>query len=187
MSDRNLLWLRYKNGDIDALGEIFRSFFSDLYFYGLKIVPVSDMVKDVIQEMFIRLWDRRESVSEVENVKSYLIIILRRELINTVKGLNLDTFDENDINDPFTLSAEDIIIESEENEEVKARINYEIQKLTSRQREIIFLRFYNNLSFNDISIILQMNVQSVRNLLFRSLEKIRKSIGKASFQNIDIH
>ncbi len=187
MSDRNLLWLRYKNGDIDALGEIFRSFFSDLYFYGLKIVPVSDMVKDVIQEMFIRLWDRRESVSEVENVKSYLIIILRRELINTVKGLNLDTFDENDINDPFTLSAEDIIIESEENEEVKARINYEIQKLTSRQREIIFLRFYNNLSFNDISIILQMNVQSVRNLLFRSLEKIRKGIGKASFQNIDIH
>jgi len=187
MSDHNLLWLRYKNGDIDALGEIFRSYFRDLYYYGLKIVPVPDMVKDVIQEMFIRLWDRRESVSEVKNVKSYLIIVLRRELINTIKDSEIDTFDENNINETFTLSAEDFIIESEDNEEVKARINSEIQKLTSHQREIIFLRFYSNLGFNDISIILQMNVQSVRNLLFRSLEKIRKGIDKVSFQNLDIH
>jgi len=175
MSDESPLWIRYKNGDIDALGVIFRHYFRDIYHYGMKIMSESDVVKDVIQEMFVKLWDKRHSVGKVNNVKSYLLVMLRRELIHYAKSTSYE-YSVN--NEEFSLSTEDIIIESEENEAMKHMLHNEIQKLTARQREIIFLRFYTNLNYNDIAFVLEMNVQSVRNLLFRSLENIRKELRK---------
>lgn len=170
--DEIKLWQRFKNGDTDALGIIFMHYYQQLYFYGLKIVPMPDMVKDVIQEMYIKFWEKRERLGDVKNIKSYLLVSLRRELINSVKTQETD-LTEDSIDTGFNISAEDILVSREEDKEISNKLSASMQKLTARQREVIFLRFYNNLDFKELSEVLDLNVQSVRNLLFRSLEKIR--------------
>ncbi len=174
--DESGLWRKFKSGDQDALGIIFQHYFQELYYYGLKIIPVSDIVKDVIQEMFVQLWGRRATLGVVKNIKAYLLVTLRRELIRTLKNTESELLDEGMKINGFIISAEDFIIESEDRVEFNEKLAASIQSLTARQREVIFLRFYNNLDFPELAGVLGMNVQSVRNLLFRSLEKIRKDL-----------
>jgi len=183
--DENILWLKFKSGDADALGEIFHNYFHDLYFYGLKFIPVPDIVKDVIQEMFVKFWSNKEKLKHVRNIKSYLLVSFRRELIHLSKN-NKQEFRENEIyaND-FTISPEDLIIELEGRKEFNHKLALSFHKLSPRQREVLFLRFYNNLDFNELSDVLEMNVQSVRNLLFRSLEILRKDLSGLTPYSVD--
>ena len=183
--NENIHWLKFKSGDADALGEIFYYYFHDLYFYGLKFVPIPDVVKDVIQEMFVKFWNNREKLKHINNIKSYLLVSLRRELIQLSQKKGRE-FRENDIiiND-FSISPEDIIIEAEGKKEFNHKLALSFHNLSPRQREVVFLRFYNNLDFNELADVLDMNVQSVRNLLFRSLEILRKDLSGLNPHSID--
>jgi len=182
-------WILYKGGDQEALGKIFESYFQELYFYGLKIIPIPDLVKDVIQEMFVHLWDRRENIGDVKKVKPYLLVTLRNELIHASMKNRFTNIELGLKTEPFTLAAEDFIIDQENSKELNQGLVSSLNTLSGRQREIIMLRFYHNLGFNELAEVLEMNVQSVRNLLFRALAKIRKDLRDTVFhssENIEI-
>jgi RNA polymerase sigma factor (sigma-70 family) len=182
-------WVLYKNGNQEALGEIFQTYFQELYFYGLKIIAVPDLVKDIIQELFVKLWDRKESIGEVTNVKAYLLVSLRNDLIHTIKNNRLIDSEFSKKAEPFTLSAEDFIINEEDSNELKDRLVTSLNRLSERQREVIVLRFYHNLGFDQLAEVMEMNTQSVRNLLFRALQSIRIEIKDSGFhspENIEI-
>ncbi len=180
--DASDLWSSFLDGNQEALGHIFQNYFQELYFYGLKIIPVPDIIKDVIQEMFIKYWDKRFRLNDVKNVKAYLLVTLRRELIERSKSIQFENLPEREQFDLFDISIEDFLIRKEEDLELRTSLVESLKKLTARQREVIFLRFYNHMDYDDLSQILKMNTQSVRNLLFRALEKIR-----ADLQGLDIH
>jgi RNA polymerase sigma factor (sigma-70 family) len=175
--NEKILWLKFKSGDKNALGEIFHYYFKDLYFYGLKFVSIPDVVKDVIQDMFIRFWNDKEKLRKINNIKSYLLVSLRRDLIRWKKKNRIEAVEGNDIKlTDFHISPEDLIIENEERYELHNLLILGVQKLSPRQQEVIFYRFYNDLDFNELSEVLEMNIQSVRNLLFRSLDALRKEL-----------
>jgi RNA polymerase sigma factor (sigma-70 family) len=181
-------WALFKEGDKDALGKIFQTYYKELYFYGLKIVSVPELVKDVIQEIFMRLWENKDNLGQVAKVKSYLLVTLRHELIHASKKNHI--LEVNNINvEPFTITIEDFLINEEDSKLLNERLVISLNKLSERQREIIVLRFYHNLTFEELGEVLQMNVQSVRNLLFRALEKVRddlKDIGFHGTENIEL-
>ena len=181
-------WALFKEGDKDALGKIFQTYYKELYFYGLKIISVPELVKDVIQEIFVRLWENRDSLGHVTKVKSYLLVALRNELIHASKKNRL--WEVNDIKvEPFTITIEDFLINEEDSMLLNKRLVSSLNMLSERQREVIVLRFYHNLTFEELGEILEMNIQSVRNLLFRALEKVRndlKDIGFHGTENIEL-
>lgn len=182
-------WSRFKEGEKDALGKIFQTYYNDLYFYGLKIISVPDLVKDVIQEIFIRLWENRNNLGHVTKVKSYLLVALRNELIHALKKNHIWNVDNEVKVEPFTLAIEDLLISEEDSKLLSKRLVISLNKLSERQREVILLRFYHNLTFEELAQVLEMNVQSVRNLLFRALEKVRsdlKDIGFQGYENIEL-
>ncbi|MDO9615466.1 MAG: sigma-70 family RNA polymerase sigma factor, partial [Bacteroidota bacterium] len=89
----------------------------------------------------------------------------------------------------FSFSAEDFLISDEENRNHSKLLAQSMEGLTDRQREVILLRFFHGLEFSEISQVLDMNIQSVRNLLFRSLDKIRKDMfdkGVTGFENVEM-
>jgi len=147
------------------------------------------MVKDLIQELFVKLWERRESIGDVVNVKAYLLVSLRNELIHASKNNRLSDSTLSEKVEPFILAAEDFMIIEEDSKELKLRLVAVLNKLSDRQREVIMLRFYHSLSFEELAEVMEMNTQSVRNLLFRALEHIRKDLkdnGFHSSENIEI-
>lgn len=178
------LWQRFRQGDHALLGEIFQKQYNELYYYGLKLVAISELVKDTIQDIFTDIWLRRQKMAEVGNIKAYLFVSLRRELLHRVQKIRKMNSLDVHFSEPFDFSIEDFIVKEETGLKATLVIVQSLKKLTERQREVILLRFNHELEFQDIAQVLDMNVQSVRNLLFRALENIRADIHKNGIEGI---
>lgn len=174
-----LVWSRMKSGEEKALSEIFTFFYADLYQYGIKMVNVPDLVKDTIQDVFVRVWERRATIGYVNNPKAYLIASVRRKLLlnkenfQTVLSNNTLKFPEET---NFSFAEAEFMEAKEISDQLRDSLNKAINALPERQRELIFLRFYYNLRYLEISQIFGVNEQTVRNLMQRALSKLRQQI-----------
>lgn len=181
----NDAWDSFKSGDFDSLGVLFELHYQELFYYGIKVVDLSELVKDTIQDLFADVWERRDKMMNVANFKAYLIISLRRELIRRAGKLRTESLSSEISSLQFSFSAEEFLINDEEIKSQSRILANSLSSLTEKQREVILLRFFHNLEFEEMAQILDINIQSVRNLLFRSLEKVRKDMDDQGITNTE--
>ncbi len=179
-TDDQVLWINIKAGGESYFNLLFKRYYSELYYYGIKITPVPDFVKECIQEVFIRIWETRKSLGDVKNVKSYLIVSVRRMILSKKKDVKEKQVIEigHAENSPFLFVANEFVKQEEISDEVRQVLLSAINSLTAKQRELVMLFFYHGLSYTEISQVIGVNLQSVRNLMYRTLIKLRKSVGK---------
>lgn len=180
MSDSEL-WNELKKSNPDALHVLFYRYYNDLYFYGTKLANDNNLIIDTIQDLFLNLWENKKRLSDVQHIKAYLFQIFRNKLLKTPQK-NTSIFSLKDISKipekEFIISQEDIIIEQETRSQISKTIITVLEELTDKQKEILYLKFYCNLSNTEISQTLSINKQSVSNLLNRSINTLRKKIKK---------
>jgi RNA polymerase sigma factor (sigma-70 family) len=186
--DENILWEEFKLGNKGAFNTIFRRYYSDLYFYGLKILPDSNFIKECIQDIFVRVWETRENLGEVKNIKSYLLISLRRKILSNTdkKRYNHTNLKELESNS-FLYEENEFEKHTEISNETRLLLLNAVNSLTKKQREIIMLLFYHGLPYTEISKILNISIEAARNLTYRSLIHLRKILGNKTInalQNI---
>ena len=169
------LFIRFKKGDEVAFETLYHKYFKPLSHYGFRICQDQDLIENAIQDLFIDLWRRRAFLSDVENVKFYLIKSLRNQLIrNSQKDILENTEDVNDFLDYLgSLSIEQTIVQAESEELRNHKIREAISKLSSRQKEVIHLRYYQNLSLDEIAHLIVLPKQVVKNLLSKSYAVLR--------------
>ena len=173
--DDELLWKAFKHGDEHALMTIFDRFSQPMYNYGYKIWNNSEGVKDSIQELFIELWKNRTRLSDTDAIKPYLFKSLRRKLLReklssrVVLWLRLFTSEEGvEQSDEFKL------IEGQESDLQRKKIDKILNEhLTDRQREAIFLRYYEEMDYDNIAAVMNLKKQVVYNLINKALERLR--------------
>ena len=170
------LWEKYLNGDKEALSIIFRIFFDDLYNYGLRLTRKSEIVKDSLQDMFLKLWKNRSNLRIIDNIKPYLFKALRRHIITNLKWENQFVNYEQQPEELFQIefSHEDFLINRNIDFETRENLIKALNKLTKRQREAIYLRYFEELDFASIAEIMSMKIQSVRNSIHRGLVTLRE-------------
>jgi len=181
----SFLWAKFQHGDYSILGNIFHNIYNELYYYGLKLVAQPYLVKDTIQDIFVDIWVRRQGMSKINNIRAYLFVSLKRELIRNAEKIRKENHMKNCSVEPFVFSPEDFKTSEETNSNVIKLLVQSMEKLTDRQREIILLRFNYELEFQEIAMIMDMNVQSVRNLLFRALSHIRKVMNNSKLKSTE--
>lgn len=170
------LWVRFLAGDDSAFAKIYTLNVDAMLDYGLHFTPLRDQIKDAIQDVFVTLYNKRNNLGNVENVRLYLLISLKNclfSLFNKDKHhYHIDTMEP-----VFTLenSVEDTYIGLEMENEQDRHIKQMLNLLSPRQREVIYYRYTEGMSFSEICELMQMNTQSVRNLLHRSITKIRET------------
>lgn len=170
------LWQRFKSGDEEAFGEIYQQYVGILYNYGYHITSDVFLVQDAIQDLFVDLWRLRQNLSDTTSIKFYLFRALRRKLHRLVESEQI--FTDLPTNSSFSLPAyESIQIANEEATERSQQLQYFLKTLPPRQFEVIRLRFFEEFSFDQIAAIMDMNEQSVRNLLQRAIIKLRTQFG----------
>jgi len=175
----SILWSELKKGNPDALKKLFHQFYNDLYFYGKKLSKDDNHIKDTIQDIFAYLWENRKSLSNVEYVKAYIFKIFRNKLLKPSNKKTIYTLTDNDKRDiDFVISHEDLIAEHETQIQTSKIISLLLKDLSDKQREIIFLRFYCDLSITEISQSLSIEKQSVSNSLNRIFNTLRKKLTK---------
>ncbi|MEQ6120464.1 sigma-70 family RNA polymerase sigma factor [Reichenbachiella sp. MALMAid0571] len=170
------LWEEFKQGESKALDKIYMEQFPSMYSYGLKIHNDHDFIIDSIQELFAELWAKRESLGEASSIKFYLLKSIKRKIIKKLNRLS-PTSSLNNINERYNFEVEysiehDIILSDTSVEQSQGLIKA-LNKLSDRQREIIYLRFYLGLKFEQISEIMSIKNQSARNLLFDGVSKLK--------------
>jgi RNA polymerase sigma factor (sigma-70 family) len=162
-------WHAFTNGDRHALGMLFNSYYPHLHRYGNKIVADTQVLEDSIQELFIELWQHKNPPPSI-SVKAYLLKALKYKLLKTLPKKNILLPDAV----AFEISYESFIIARQDDEEKIKKVVQAIDQLSNRQKEIIYLKFYQNLSYEEVSEIMNINYQVARNLLHQAIKAMRK-------------
>lgn len=170
------LWQEIRKGNEDALDTLFCLTYSRLFNYGFQITPQKGLVKDAIQELFLRLWGSHTELSEAYSVKSYLFHSLRRILLRNLKTQR-NRFKRNKkyVDDFFEemYNIEELMIHFETEQKQKEKLIEALESLSKRQKEAVFLKFYEGASNDEIANIMEISSQSVYNLIYRSIEKLK--------------
>jgi len=169
------LWKELVNGNDRALGQLMHFHFKALLNYGFKFVKDEAFVKDCIQEVFIDLWHSRERVTEPTHVKAYLLVSLRRKIVRNRRLMRLA---DDALHEEYAFSIEfspEWWMIRDETLARKAQVVSEmLAALPVRQREVIYLKYYQELSREEISAMLNITPQTVSNLLQLAYGQLRK-------------
>jgi len=166
-------WKAFLHGNHHAFEQLFKHNYNALYHYALRFHHHEHLAKECVQQLFCQLWLSRERLSAVENVKAYLFKALRtylnRESVHLQRMTVLDNHRQ-----PITFSPEDIIVEDESDTYRQKIVADTLNVLPQRQREVIYLKYYENMNYPEIADVLQINYQSVVNLVFRAIKRLRQ-------------
>lgn len=175
MEEEIILWSRLKSGDRQAFEYFFHFYYQDLYRYGSRFCGDQQQTEDEIQNLFLKIWTNREGLGDVKAVKTYLWTALRRQLISaSEKNMRETSLKENNSYEQvFLLSVEEFIIKNEKKREQAERLKIVIQSLSERQKEVLYLKFYEGMSYEEIEQIMGVSQQTARNYLYLSLQKLR--------------
>jgi RNA polymerase sigma factor (sigma-70 family) len=166
------LWESFRKGDKEAFAALFREHYAMLFRFGSKFSTDTELLEDAIQELFIELWQAK-SERPVLSVKAYLLKSLKYKLLKIFrqKGKLLALTDEKDI--AFEWSHENFLIAQQESAEKKQLVLNALGRLSNRQKEIIYLKYYQDLSYEEISEIMSINYQVARNLLYQAIKSLK--------------
>ena len=165
-------WELFRAGHAPALGAIYDQYILLLYRYGHKLTSNRAVVEDSIQEVFAELWKRRERISPTTSVKFYLFRALRQKILRELK-----------YHRP-TLLLEDVIHISHDigtslPEEQAQKLRQALSRLGPRQKEAIYLRFYNRLSNDEIADVMEIDKRTVYNLVSQAIGQLKRDLKPA--------
>ena len=175
------VWDRFLTGDDQAYEYIYRQHVQKLFLYGMTVTKDEDLVRDCIQDVFIRIQRKRKSLGKTNNIRLYLIAALRNAILNSLRMQHtrntcIDSLEKEEPVDEDTPM--DMMINREEESEKETLVNYLLSVLTPRQREIVYYRFMEGMGLDEIAKMQNMDYHSVANVIQRALKKMRKFIVK---------
>jgi len=174
-SDRDL-WKKFRDGDRHAFALIYKIHISELLSYGYRVTSNQQLIKDSIHDLFLHIWLHKEHLSDTTSIKFYLFRSLRNRILQNLEsspelsGTFTDFTLETVLSD---ISWEDELIREETHTGQLVKLREAIERLPKRQQEAIQLRYFHSFGLDEISSVMEMNNQSVRNLLHRAITHLR--------------
>lgn len=182
MNSDKELWEGLLRGDKEMFLALYNKYYHTLLFIGLKEIKDAQLVKDTIQQLFLYLWEKKGNIHTANNVKSYLVTSFLRKLSDDWKKAgrisNLQVVN-NEYVDETPVTPEECLINKDQQQHLfKILANY-INELPKRQRELIFLKFYEGLSYEEIVQQTGLSHRTVYNKIHEALKKLRLEIGES--------
>jgi RNA polymerase sigma factor (sigma-70 family) len=168
-----------KKGDLHSLKIIYNHYFDLLHHYGKRFQTENHLIEDAIQNLFANLIKVHLKLCSVNNLHAYLLCSFRNELLHLMhksKRINLyDNIPEFKFHP--AIDPEEQVIHNEILSELKSILKTCISKLTSSQQEILYMRYDQGLSYEDISDILKISVESCRTSVYRAIKSMKRDMG----------
>jgi RNA polymerase sigma factor (sigma-70 family) len=177
----NETWEACRNGDKTAYALIYQAYYSHLFVYGCRFTQDNNLVEDCIQEIFTNFWINRQNFSAVKAFQAYLFVSFRNKLVRSIQQQHRSpekALSEKEYDFELELSADQVMIDAEKMFEQKVILNDALSGLTERQKEVIFLKFYANLSYEEIAGILEISVKATYKLFSRAISDLRQTYQK---------
>ena len=164
----------FQAGNMAAFSQLYNLHINVLFNYGLKLTIDKELLKDCIHDIFVKLYTKKDELGTIDNLRSYLFISLKNKLCDELRRRMYmsDTAIE-DVNAVAPTDVEDDYMEEEQRKNEFSLVKRLLDQLSPRQREALTLYYIEEKKYEDICEIMNMNYQSVRNLMHRGLTKLR--------------
>ena len=170
-------WLAFRQGDLQAFDAIYDHYIDRLYAYGSRLTHHEDILEDSIQELFMYLFTNRRKLAEKVNLEFYLLKALRRTIFHNEKrekryqkvggtGSELSLFD----------FAEEYSGEEDEQTGRARKLNEFLAELSPENREILYLKFYQNLNYREIGEMLGIQPDSAKKQVYRIISRLKETL-----------
>ena len=170
-------WRKFLDGkdDYEAFSRIYNLYINDLLSYGVSLGFAEETCRDAAHDLFFKIFTEKNRLSSIKNPTSYLFRSFRNHLFNIQKRQNRLSPDFTFETSTFTteITILDSMISEEETQKLKRIVEDLLKELTPRQREAIYLRYMQEMDYEDIAILLNMNVNSARRLVSRGIDSLR--------------
>ncbi len=154
---------------------IYDQYADDLLSYGMSMGYKKEVLEDAIHDLFYKLCRSPHLIKRVKELKLYLFRALKNRLVNIYKSkAKYVTTDLPEFKLAVNTDSLHLLIEEEERIIIKKRINKLLGELSNKQREIIYLRFLQEMTYVEIGELLEMTPASVKNVVYRAINKIRE-------------
>ena len=169
-----------QEGDMQFIA-LYKFYYQDLYAYGVSLGFNAEDVKDAIQEVYLKLYFNEHLGIDEKKIKFYLLRSVRNQLIDWERTKKDTSSIEEERSFKLSISVEESFIADEDDLLLKKRVNRILDLLTDHQREIVYLHFIEEMPYEEIAVMLDMKIQTVRGQVFKAMEKLRKLDSKDYF------
>lgn len=169
----------FLKGDEAAYAYFYRLFVSDLFAYGKSLGGDEETLKDIVQEVFLSIFSSRVSFASVRHLKGYLLQSVKNRLYDLYKSAAYRRACPLEAASGFALGVNvlDEMLDREQQTLLKKKVEKLLSVLTDRQKEVLFLRYTQELEYEEIARILEMTEPGARKLLSRAVKRLREEYG----------
>ena len=176
--DHIRLFSKFIEGDDEAFSFFYEFFINDLYAYGISLGGEKEVVKDAIQDLFLKIYFEEKNFSSIDHLKYFLLKSIKNRLYNIYKSKAVSAstaISEDVLEFSIATTVLDEIIDEEDRTIIKQQVDALLLNLTARQKEAIYLRFIQELEYEEIAEIMNITQHAARKLISRSLKRLRDS------------
>lgn len=169
------LWSFIKNGDTEAMALLFKRYYVMLFDYAFKFTHREDWAKDAIQGVFVYLWEESPRLDFTYSVKSYLFRSVRNRLLNEINRKNRHFEKQQELREflpTIAFSPEEMLLGKEKAQKRKRIVQQALKQIPARQREILYLKVFHNLSYKEIAAITSLAPQTARNHVSEAYKRL---------------
>jgi RNA polymerase sigma factor (sigma-70 family) len=172
----NEIWARLRTGDREALLSLYNQHYVGLMNYGLKLTGDRELTNDCITQILLRLWDKRQQLPVVERPRSYLLTCLRHELFAERRAETARMAGSRGLQriiDASEPSYEEYIIQLQTNKALAEKLTRALNRLTSREKELLRLKFFDDLDYDEIASRCGITKRTAYNIIHSALKTLK--------------
>lgn len=174
--------LALKEGDVQAFSELFDRYGKRLYHFSMGYLKSVEDAEEIVQDVFLKIWNSREELLVDKSFESYLFTIAKNAILNTIRKSKSEQVYLNYVK---LHPGKDVLLDDELNfNELEKAYNEAIDRLSPRKKEVFLLSKEQSLSNADIAQKMNISVKTVENQMTSALSEIRKNLRSLGFSGI---
>lgn len=169
------IWDDFLLGNKEAYSFMYEKYARVLYNYGYKIAQNRQLTEDCLQDLFLTILETRERLSHTDSIKFYLMRSLRRDIVRKLNGAAKHrSSNDHDVEFKVEFHYEPTWLDSQISRERSETILHELNQLPARQKEALFLKFFDNLSYEEIAGIMGIETTSAYKVIYKAIAALQK-------------
>lgn len=170
---------KIRDGDRDAFNAFFRLHYVSMVNFCVRMVCDDDVAEDIVQQSFVRLWEKREDIVVTVSLKAYLVRMVRNAAINYLareRERNKKNIDTDEIGSILDTGPYNILLGSE----IEHKLEESLNAMPEKRREVFILSRYDGLKNKEIAERLNISIKTVEGHMTKALETIRMALEEYS-------
>ena len=170
--DSDDIFIGLKRRDETALSVLFDTYYEKLYLFAEKYIYDSDKAHDIVQDVFLKIWENAERLELTSSIQHYLFASVRNGCLNYLKSLQIEDRNNRKYAEAYIESQN---VDMVDDEELLACVRQVLDELPEKCREVCLLRFVEGYKYAEIAVRLDMNENTVKAQLHRGMERLKQA------------